>query len=291
MPKNRWVSAAQEKRIASVGHFRNSDEGKIGADDLVRHYMAWYVDPLLMLNPTSGPTSGPTSRATSMLDAGTGYGWLAFAFALRTPFRITAFDRNERRLKAAREIASILDLADRIEFVAGELGSLPFRPGRFDLTFCIEVLEHVGAARAQAAQDLARVTADLLVVTTPNRLFPAIGHDTQLPLCHMLPMRLRDRYAAWFGRQKLQDGNLFWSARELRSIFPDFERISRFLHFPDYQAYVDANSQELGHPNPVSASASTRARSAYYGLARLAGRYSDFLMPNVASTFRRRKPV
>ncbi|HEY5218924.1 MAG TPA: hypothetical protein VIJ16_03895 [Gemmatimonadaceae bacterium] len=154
--------------------------------------------------------------------------------------------------------------------------------------FCIEVLEHVHAARAAAACDLARVTRDLLTVTTPNRHFPVIGHDTALPFCHMLPIPLRDRYAARFNRQRRQESNLFWSAHELHVCLSDFERVSRFLNFPNYRAYRRANSAESGQANPLSVPIGVRAKRVFYGVARLAGKYSDFILPNLASTYRRR---
>lgn len=276
-----WISSEQEQAIAGVPHFRNSAEGNTSAERMIGHYVAWYVDPLLAF--------GSLADWSQVLDAGTGYGWLSFALALRTPWHVTAVDRDERRLQATRAIADILGLSDRIDFVPASVGQLPFKEQEFDVTFCIEVLEHVHAARAAAACELARVTRNLLTVTTPNRHFPVIGHDTALPFCHMLPIPLRDRYAARFNRQRRQEGNLFWSAHELHVCLSDFERVSRFLNFPNYRAYRRANSAECGQANPLSVPMGVRTKRVFYGVARLAAKYSDFIMPNLASTYRRRK--
>ncbi len=104
----------------------------------------------------------------------------------------------------------------------------------------------------------------------------------------MLPIPLRDRYAARFNRQRRQESNLFWSAHELHFCLSDFERVSRFLHFPNYRAYRRANCAECGHANPLSVPIGVRAKEVFRGVARFAGRYSDFIMPNLASTYRRR---
>ncbi len=83
--------------------------------------------------------------------------------------------------------------------------------------------------------------------------------------------------------------NQFWSAGELRVCVPDFERVSRFLHFPDYQSYIRAKIGEYGGVNPMPGRIRSRAKSGYYRASALAGRSSDWIMPSLASTFRRKR--
>lgn len=78
-------------------------------------------------------------------------------------------------------------------FVQADACSLPFDSEGFDVTMCMEALEHIGAPntnrewkprpeyranRKRAAEELLRVTkpGGLLIIVTPNRLFPIDEH-------------------------------------------------------------------------------------------------------------------
>ena len=143
-------------------------------------------------------------------DVGCGYGWLAMAFALWTDARVVAIDIDAPRLQAARQIARILGLEDRIDWRVGGVSRIPLHKREAEIVYCIEVLEHVQRDR-RALEELQRVADHYLIVTTPNLWCPIIAHDTRLPLCHWLPMWLRDVYADLCRRRGLQHGNLFWS--------------------------------------------------------------------------------
>jgi ubiquinone/menaquinone biosynthesis C-methylase UbiE len=226
--------------------------------------------------------------ATVIADIGTGFGWLAMAFALATPARIVAVDTDHERLDAARQIADILGLSGRIDWRVGHLGALPLRDREAQLSYCIEVLEHTGRA-ASAARDLARVTSEHLVLTTPNRLFPVVAHDTGLPFCHWLPFAWRRRYAQLCGRTDRENDNLFWSSFGLARCLPEFRIVSSFLHyrslddfratFPIYLPYVGGGMRH--RPNP--------AILAYYRVAALFGRCSIHILPSIAGVFERRE--
>jgi len=80
-------------------------------------------------------------------------------------------------------------------FVQSDACSLPFASEAFDVTMCLEALEHIGAPntnrewkprpeyranRRRAVEELLRVTkpAGLIIIVTPNRLFPFDEHGT-----------------------------------------------------------------------------------------------------------------
>jgi SAM-dependent methyltransferase len=273
-----WISDEQQKAILRVPHFGQSHYASWDLNDNLDFYMFHFVEPYLARPEDAG--------IRVVADVGAGYGWLAIAFALRTRLRIVAIDVNAPRLVAAERIARILGVADRIDWRVGAAGSLPLGEQEADLTYCIEVVEHTGKDPG-VIRDLGRVTRGALVITSPNRLFPVIGHDTCLPFCHWLPLPMRDLYASLFGRKKYQDGNLFWSPGELAAILADFERISSFFQFADYNEYARA-ARALAAEQRAPRSRSKAARDRYYRLASLAGRSAVYILPNLASTFRRR---
>ena len=221
-------------------------------------------------------------------DIGTGYGWLAIAFALGSEARIVAIDADEARLGAARDIAQVLGLAARIDWRIGKLGRLPLGEREARVAYCIEVLEHTGCSRP-AIRDLGRVTGEALVITTPNLFFPIVAHDTRLPFCHWLPLPLRARYARLCGRGDREKGNLFWSPRSLLRELPAFEVASRFLHFASRQEYLATFPIYVPYEGGGFRYADGRLKSAYYRIATLLGRHSLYVMPSLACTLRRRR--
>ncbi len=273
-----WISDDQRDAILRVPHFGQSHYAVWDLNDNLNFYMFHFVEPFL--------ARPDMSSARVIADIGAGYGWLAIAFGLRTNIRIIAIDMNEPRLVAARKIAEVLGVADRIEWRTGAAGALPLEDREVDAAYCIEVVEHTGKDPS-VIRDLGRVTRDILIITSPNLLFPMIHHDTSLPFCHWLPMPMRDLYASVCGRKNRQDGNLFWSPGELMAVLGDFERTSSFFQFADYAEYACAMrglAAERSAPQRLSAA----ARDKYYRLASLAGRNAIYFLPNLASLFRRR---
>ena len=274
----KWVEADQVEKILSVPHFRDSHYAKWNINRLLGMYIVCFVDQILKYDKEA--------KIDTIADVGTGYGWLAIACALRTAAKIIAVDVNAERLAAAKEISALFGVKERIDWRVGSIGELPLDDQHADVTFCVEVIEHVGLDR-KIVYDLGRTTRDFLVITTPNKIFPLINHDTSLPFCHWLPLRARDHYAALFGRRRLQDNNLFWSPSRLLSALGDFDRTSGFLQFATYSDFVSA--EHLLEPDPTEGGAKLRwAKNAYYRLASFAGKNSIYILPNLASTFRRR---
>lgn len=110
-----------------------------------------------------------------------------------------------------------------------------------------------------------------------------IKHETELPFCHWLPLRVRDLYATAFGRRALQSNNLFWSPFMLFGGLRGFRRTSRFLQFGSYGEYQLAQTR-LAPRRGIGAV----CQAIYFAAVARCGRYAVFFLPNLASTFRRR---
>lgn len=270
-PGRRWVSAAQAAAISKVDHFRNSEYRNLDLNALIDSYVHHFVEPLLRLR----------ERPARVADIGAGYGWLAFAFALRTNVSVVVMEVDGARLQAAQRIAAILGVAERMEWITASIAGIPLPDQSVDAAYCVEVIEHTGVDPA-FVHELARITSDVLVITTPNKLFPVIGHDTELPFCHWLPLPMRDVYARIFGRSGRQHNNLFWTPQRLFSALPAFRRTSKFLQFEDYAYYRQVRARLGGR-----AGLTGHCKAAYYTLAAAFGRHAVYLMPNLATTFRR----
>jgi 2-polyprenyl-3-methyl-5-hydroxy-6-metoxy-1,4-benzoquinol methylase len=269
-----WISESQAQAISDTPHFGGSAYGKSDLNELLNFYMYHFVEPLI--------EQGQTPK--SIADIGTGYGWLAFAFALRMNAKIIAMDYNKERLECAQKIAAILGVSDKIEWVVGSIGNIPLEDRSVDIVYCIEVIEHVGT-KPEVIRDLARITRETLVIATPNKFFPIINHDTALPFCHWLPLPLRDVYAKLCGRLSTQDNNMFWSPLTLMAPLKDFERVSRFFQFKSYSEFKKANDQVYRNARPGLVPV---LKYVYFGLVSKFGKGSIYFLPNLASTFRRR---
>lgn len=126
--------------------------GHAGGEDLER-LLAW----------------GRALRPRRVLDVATGAGHTALAFA-GLGARVTAFDLTEPMLRTAR--AFLTGRGADVRFVAGDVETLPFRTGVFDLVTCRIAAHHfanVGPAVRQIAAAL-RPGGSLLVQDI-------LGHD------------------------------------------------------------------------------------------------------------------
>lgn len=265
-----WASAAQSAAIANVPHFRDSEYRHLDLNYLIASYVHDFVEPLLRI----------ASQPVSVADVGAGYGWLALAFALRTQAHVIVIEYDSARMAAARQIAAILGVEDRIEWICASIASIPLPSHTVEAVYCVEVIEHTGVQPAYVAE-LARISRDIVVITTPNKIFPIIRHDTVLPFCHWLPIWSRNIYARVFGRRSMQDSNQFWSPFSLLGALPQFDRTSRFFQFDSYSAYCAA--KRLSDPR----FGSHIAQRCYLRAVSMLGRHAIFFLPNLASTFRR----
>jgi SAM-dependent methyltransferase len=276
----RLVPDAIVNRVRQIPHIRNGRYARLNLRHALDFYTRRYVSQLAdFIDLTSDLT---------VTDCGAGYGWLSMAFALTTPAHVIAVEPDARRLEAGREVARLLGIEDRIDWRVGSLGSLPLSNRETEVTYCIEVLEHVhGDLRAVA--DLSRVTRDLLIVTTPNLWFPVVAHDTRLPFCHWLPIHWRQLYARLCGRTNCEVDNLFWSPRSLERQLPDFRRVSRFLHYGSLKKYLATFPCWLpyGEGGDRFQPRVGLGKHAWYAVASLLGTRSHWVLPSLAGVYRR----
>lgn len=271
------VTPAQVAAIRAVGRFGESHYAGLDIRGTLEFFVKRYVDQIQAFTPVSAETT--------IADVGTGFGWLAIAFALTTPARVIAVDMDETRLRAAQKIAEILG-ARSIDWRAGRLGQLPIADREVDITYCVEVLEHL-QRDSEAPDDLGRVTRSCIVLTTPNLWFPKIAHDTQLPFCHWLPLPWRRIYAAVFGREDRENDNLFWSPRKVDKSLVEFKRVSRFLHYDSIESYLATFPFYVPYGHGYSEAAVGPAKKLYYRAAAMLGQASFYVLPNLASVYRR----
>jgi 2-polyprenyl-3-methyl-5-hydroxy-6-metoxy-1,4-benzoquinol methylase len=272
------IDDATVAAIQGVRHFSAGGYGRLDIPGTLEFYRRRYVDQLAPFRSIDGETV--------IADVGAGYGWLAMAFALHTPAKLIAIEMDAERLAAGRAIAGILGIEHRISWRAEGLGGIALANRSADVVYCIEVLEHVDGSRAAVA-DLARLPRDLLIVTTPNKWFPVIAHDTRLPFCHMLPLGLRKIYARAFHRQDSENDNIFWSPPDLRRELADFEPVSDFLHYRSPDDYFATYPFYLPYIGGGNRRAPGLAKRLYYRFASRLGRNSCYVMPNLAGVYRR----
>ena len=278
-----WARLVPDAVVEAVQRIPHIRDGMYARIDL-RHALDFYTRRFVMqLGDFTDLAPGMT-----VVDCGAGYGWLAMAFAMTTSVRPIAVEPNGPRLEAGREAARLLGIEDRIDWRVGGLGSLPLADREAQVTYCIEVLEHVYRDR-RAVRDLARVTRDLLVVTTPNLWFPAVAHDTRLPFCHWLPLSLRKIYARLCHRSHYEHDNLFWSPTTLERELPGFRRVSRFLHYASLEKYLETYPFWLPYGEGADRLVPRIgwAKRTWYRVASHAGVRSHWILPSLAGVYRR----
>jgi ubiquinone/menaquinone biosynthesis C-methylase UbiE len=275
------------RAIAEIPYLRDYDDG-IYRD----------LDVELTLDYMRRRFVTPLSRhiditAANLLDCASGFGWLAFAYLLAGGKHATLVELSAPRLAAARAVARLLGVADRCGFRGERLQDIALADDGADIFASIETLEHVGRENVHASlTNMARVAKRVIVLTTPNFLFPVVAHDTELPFAHWLPAGLRRRYASAAGRGDLDRGSQFLMPWDLAPLLAKFRPASRFQTFatrrdyehfyPHYLPYGARQAQRYrGHPR-------SGQRYLQMALAATLGRYSFALAPNLASLWLRR---
>lgn len=276
------VSPEATERIRAVRHLRESIYRDLDIPATLDYFTRRYVRPLSRWFDLAN---------CSIVDAAAGHGWFSFAYLLAGGRSSVASDLDRGRLDAAREIAEILGLADRMNFVAAPIQDLPLEEDSAEIFVSIETLEHVGRPNIRPALErIARVASKGALITTPNRFFPAIAHDTRLPFAHWLPKRLRQAYADLAGRGELNENCDFVSPLDLRVLAGKFEPVSRCLQFAGFEDFLAHYPYYL--PYEVSQRwqyAPSQAKSAYLRLvSALFGRRSHWFMPSLARVYMRR---
>lgn len=123
---------------------------------------------------------------SQVLEIGCGAGFMSVALAHRG-FRVQAIDAAENMIEQARKHAEESGVADLLSVNLGDVYSLPFKNGSFDLVIAIGVLPWLGRQEL-AIQEMARVTRSggHVLFTSANTL----------GLCRILDPRKNPIYTA-----------------------------------------------------------------------------------------------
>jgi SAM-dependent methyltransferase len=159
-----------------VRRWRDPANGGFGqeTDNAAKYERAGGVERRLLARYRARLLAQVTALAPGrVLDAGCGEGhvsaWLAAALPAA---EITGVDGRPEALVAFRE------RNPGLRAVEGDLASLPFEDGAFDLVVCTEVLEHLVDPR-RALRELGRVSAGHLFLTVPHEPFFRAGNITR----------------------------------------------------------------------------------------------------------------
>lgn len=277
----------QKEHILALSHLRHGPYAAIRPDEAIQALFQRYVLPLGDYLNIEGAT---------LLDCGCGYGWLGLAYVLAGGEQAVMIDLDLDRLRACRQIAEIIGVGDRLLFICGDITALPVGPRCTDVFSSVQTLEHLrndGAVRteriAQALREIVRATRCVIVVNTPNALFPIDRHDTGLPFAHWLPQAPRCWYARAFGRTEDREfDNIFVSIFALESNLRPFRRASTYKCFSSFDEYwanrwryspygrgvLDApQSNAPGRPGVLDAA------------ARLLGKWYRYLAPTIEGIY------
>ena len=227
------------------------------------------------------------SKAT-VVDCAAGFGWFTIAYLLAGGKKVFAVDLDQKRLEVVLEIAKILSIDDRLELINSSIHEIPFNKNDVDIFSCIETLEHVGKDNVFASiKKIMSITNKVVLITTPNKFFPVIAHDTRIPFVHMLPPGKRAWIARLFNKQHLNDDNYFLSPLDLKVLLTKFKPATSCMSFETFKDYKDhypfylpyGKNQYNRWQNKPSF-----VKAIYFKIVNvLFGRYSYWLMPSLSS--------
>lgn len=229
-------------------------------------------------------------KKATVADGAAGFGWLSFAFLQAGAKKAFLIEPDQHRLEASQEIAKILGVYNQCEFVPELLQNIDFAADSVDVFASIETLEHVTKPNVNIClNNIAHSTREVVLLTTPNRLFPVVAHDTRLPFAHWMPAGLRKPYAQIFKKRDKDSGNYFLAPWDLNPLYqkfkPDaaytmFSSIEEFDEFyPHYIPYLTKHNRE-------------RPSAAYRLFVNIVGHlfsnYAFTVSPNLATVWVRR---
>ena len=284
MTFNILINEIDIESIKNIPYFQSSVYHDLNISATLEFFSKRYVAPInSFINITN----------STVVDCGAGHGWFSIAYILAGGKCAVAVDVDEKRLDTAFKIAKILDIDDKIKFLVAPIHAIPLSRDYADFFVSIETLEHVGKDQIQGSlQRIKDIASQGVLITTPNKYFPVIAHDSQLPFAHWLPKDARTQYSKLFGREKNNENNDFLSPFDMNVLFDKFEpatscltflNFSDFIHhYPFYLPY-GANDNQRWKQKP------SVFKSGYYRLvSTIFGKKSHWVMPNMAHIFIRR---
>ncbi|MDL2123261.1 MAG: class I SAM-dependent methyltransferase [Deltaproteobacteria bacterium] len=279
-----YFSSSKIACIHSVEHYRQSIYSDLDPNKTVDFFVRKYVKPI---------SKRVNITKTVMADGGAGYGWLSLAFLFSGGKQAILIEPDEKRLAAAKKITKIAGVSERCDFLCRKIQENGLGTDEVDLFAAVEVLEHIGKNNVKhAIRGIARAARSCVIITTPNRIFPIVAHDTRLPFAHWMPQNLRTTYARLFNRESLDDGNYFLSPCDLLSLSKKFQpdtKIGTFSSVEEFRAFYP-------HYLPYGRNPSKRIRKKpnpflefYLHMASVILQYRAYwIAPNMASIWIRR---
>jgi len=278
------IKEEQIKAVRDLKRFRKSIYHNLDIRLTLEYFTKRFVTPL---------SREFDIRNSIAVDCGAGYGWFSLAYLLAGGKGVIAIDVDKERLKACKEILEIFSVSGRAQYIVSNMLNLPLSSQEVDLFVTIETLEHVGKKRIlKILKNISEVARRGILLTTPNKLFPVIMHDTRIPFIHWIAPRFRLRYSALFGRKEMDDGNEFISPFDLQLIRDQFRPMTSCLACLNYREFL--NMYPLYFPYGSNENSRYRTqtgnlRSIYYRIAAfLLGKNSYWIMPNLACIFKRK---
>ncbi|MBU0627896.1 MAG: class I SAM-dependent methyltransferase [Nanoarchaeota archaeon] len=109
-------------------------------------------------------------KGNSILDIGTGRGFVAILAAKEFKCRITSIDLSEDKISIARENAKKEGVLDKITFRVADAGKIPFQNNSFDAVISFNALHHSKGNSEKIITEMFRVSKDKVVITELNEL-------------------------------------------------------------------------------------------------------------------------
>lgn len=278
------INQSQVEQIRKIPYFQASIYHDLDIQGTLEFFTRRYVNPLAALFDLP---------VTKVVDCGAGFGWFSFAYLLCGGSQAIAVDIDEPRLMAAKTIAKILGLADRLRFIVSPVERIPLSTDETDIFVSIETLEHIGRQNIRPAlQKINQVAAQAILITTPNQLFPVVAHDTRIPFLHWLPPKRRRMIAKALGREEMEHGNEFLTPFDIELLMKKFRPWSTCLTFRDFREFQSHYPFYLpygNHPGKRLQRRPSKIKAFYYRMAAaLLGSRSYWLMPSLTTLLIRR---
>ena len=277
----KYITLEQSNAIKKVSYFNEGFYSNLDIDKTIDYMTQRYVQPCMKrLNITQA----------TVADCAAGFGWVSFAFLYAGVKKAYLIEPDKDRLEAAREIAKIIGVEARCEFIHALLQEVHFPADSVDIFASIETLEHVGKTNVKdCVKTIARITRSVVLLTTPNQLFPIVAHDTALPFAHWLPSWLRKPYAYIFRKGNKDFGNHFLAPWDLQPLYYKFKPDSQYTMFSSLDEFDSFYPHYLPYGSKQSRrhrkQPSIALRSYIETTGRLLGNYAFALSPNLASVW------
>jgi SAM-dependent methyltransferase len=216
----------------------------------------------------------------SVLDAGCGVGYGSRRMAAAGASSVTGVDISEAAIARASEHAD-----ERVTFIVGDLGALPFRDGSFDVAVCFETIEQV-ADQSRALRELRRALAPdgLLLISSPNRNAYQQGNPyhthvyTPDELCDALRERFAhvrlERQATWLASM-ICDDTLLQAGDPARALRLDVRKVGGLAPGCESFTLALASDAELPPARALTFMAGAEELDAWRGRGRSAEQHAE----------------